>query len=186
MSFLPFRFKLTQIAVDTSAGPYKNYTVVLLGSDNGHVLKILASTEGANASFNTQLLEDIDVYNPNKSENTFFFFLIPCLFVFGLLLFLIIELFLRHLFPCFDSLYFLLSFSVLCFFLLYFSSSLFFLDLSFPLSLQSIVTLCIILYSCRRCFFYVVFCVQLEKWIYMKFDSHQTLDIMKTVSVMFC
>ncbi|XP_062255279.1 sema domain, transmembrane domain (TM), and cytoplasmic domain, (semaphorin) 6E isoform X1 [Platichthys flesus] len=60
------RFKLTQIAVDTSAGPYKNYTVVFLGSDNGHVLKILASTEGANASFGTQLLEDIDVYNPNK------------------------------------------------------------------------------------------------------------------------
>lgn len=63
------RFKLTQIAVDTSAGPYKNYTVVFLGSDNGHVLKILASTEGANASFSTQLLEDIDVYNPNKSDN---------------------------------------------------------------------------------------------------------------------
>ncbi|KAM4580298.1 sema domain, transmembrane domain (TM), and cytoplasmic domain, (semaphorin) 6C isoform 3-T5 [Odontesthes bonariensis] len=60
------RFKLTQIAVDTSAGPYKNYTVVFLGSDNGHVLKILASTEGANTSFSTQLLEDIDVYNPNK------------------------------------------------------------------------------------------------------------------------
>ncbi|CAJ1063039.1 sema domain%2C transmembrane domain (TM), and cytoplasmic domain, (semaphorin) 6E isoform X3 [Xyrichtys novacula] len=60
------RFKLTQIAVDTSAGPYKNYTVIFLGSDNGHVLKILASTEGANASFNTQILEDIDVYNPNK------------------------------------------------------------------------------------------------------------------------
>ncbi|XP_041844037.1 sema domain, transmembrane domain (TM), and cytoplasmic domain, (semaphorin) 6E isoform X1 [Melanotaenia boesemani] len=60
------RFKLTQIAVDTSAGPYKNYTVVFLGSDNGHVLKILASTEGANASFSTHVLEDIDVYNPNK------------------------------------------------------------------------------------------------------------------------
>lgn len=60
---------MTQIAVDTSAGPYKNYTVVFLGSDNGRVLKILASTEGANASFNTQLLEDIDVYNPNKSDH---------------------------------------------------------------------------------------------------------------------
>ncbi|KAM9723479.1 sema domain, transmembrane domain (TM), and cytoplasmic domain, (semaphorin) 6C isoform 2-T4 [Menidia menidia] len=60
------RYKLTQIAVDTSAGPYKNYTVVFLGSDNGHVLKILASTEGANASFSTQLLEDIEVYNPHK------------------------------------------------------------------------------------------------------------------------
>lgn len=55
--------------MDTSAGPYKNYTLVFLGSDNGHVLKILASTEGANASFSTQLLEDIDVYNPNKSDN---------------------------------------------------------------------------------------------------------------------
>lgn len=60
---------MTQIAVDTSAGPYKNYTVVFLGSDNGHVLKILASTEGTNVSFSTQLLEDIDVYNPNKSDN---------------------------------------------------------------------------------------------------------------------
>lgn len=73
MFFGSYRFKLTQIAVDTSAGPYKNYTVVFLGSDNGRVLKILASTEGANASFSTQLLEDIDVYNPNKSV---------CLFVF--------------------------------------------------------------------------------------------------------
>lgn len=54
--------------MDTSAGPSKNYTVVLLGSDNGHLLKVLASTEGANASFSTQLLEDVDVYNPNKSE----------------------------------------------------------------------------------------------------------------------
>uniref|UniRef100_A0A674P0N2 Semaphorin 6Cb n=1 Tax=Takifugu rubripes TaxID=31033 RepID=A0A674P0N2_TAKRU len=62
------RFKLTQIAVDTSAGPYKNHTVVFLGSDNGHVLKVLASTEGANASFSTLLLEDIDVYNPNKCD----------------------------------------------------------------------------------------------------------------------
>lgn len=66
------RFKLTQIAVDTSAGPYKNYTVVFLGSDNGHVLKVLASTEGANASFSTLLLEDIDVYNPNKSDHPSF------------------------------------------------------------------------------------------------------------------
>ena len=68
---------MTQIAVDTSAGPYKNHTVVFLGSENGHVLKILASTQGSNASFSTQLLEDIDVYNPNKSENhsyNFFYF----------------------------------------------------------------------------------------------------------------
>uniref|UniRef100_A0A3B4BF67 Sema domain-containing protein n=1 Tax=Periophthalmus magnuspinnatus TaxID=409849 RepID=A0A3B4BF67_9GOBI len=60
------RFKLTQIAVDTAAGPYKNYTVMFLGSDNGHVLKILASTQGSNTTFNTQLLEDMDIYNPDK------------------------------------------------------------------------------------------------------------------------
>ncbi|XP_072317564.1 sema domain, transmembrane domain (TM), and cytoplasmic domain, (semaphorin) 6C isoform X2 [Eucyclogobius newberryi] len=60
------RFKLTQLAVDTAAGPYKNYTVMFLGSDNGHVLKILASTQGTNTSLNTLLLEDIDIYNPDK------------------------------------------------------------------------------------------------------------------------
>ncbi|KAL2084502.1 hypothetical protein ACEWY4_020020 [Coilia grayii] len=59
------RFKLTQLAVDTAAGPYKNYTVLFLGSEDGRVLKVLASTH-ANASFSTQLLEDIDVYNPAK------------------------------------------------------------------------------------------------------------------------
>ena len=69
---------MTQIAVDTSAGPNKNHTVVFLGSDNGHVLKILASTEGANASFSSQLLEDIDVYNPSKSVG----FIYTLIFVF--------------------------------------------------------------------------------------------------------
>lgn len=69
-----FRFKLTQIAVDTAASPYKNYTVIFLGSDNGHVLKVLASTQGSNASFNTQLLEDIDIYNPEKSVYSSAFF----------------------------------------------------------------------------------------------------------------
>ncbi|XP_076136807.1 sema domain, transmembrane domain (TM), and cytoplasmic domain, (semaphorin) 6C isoform X1 [Alosa pseudoharengus] len=59
------RFKLTQLAVDTSAGPYKNHTVLFLGSEDGRVLKVLASTH-ANASFSTQVLEDIDVYNPAK------------------------------------------------------------------------------------------------------------------------
>ncbi|XP_062848552.1 sema domain, transmembrane domain (TM), and cytoplasmic domain, (semaphorin) 6E [Trichomycterus rosablanca] len=59
------RFKLTQLAVDTAAGPYKNHTVLFLGSENGHVLKILASTH-PNSSYSSQLLEDIDVYNPAK------------------------------------------------------------------------------------------------------------------------
>ncbi|XP_054636888.1 sema domain, transmembrane domain (TM), and cytoplasmic domain, (semaphorin) 6E isoform X2 [Dunckerocampus dactyliophorus] len=60
------RFKLTRITVDTSAGPNKNYTVLFLGSDNGHVLKVLTGTAGSNQSFATRLLEDIDVYNADK------------------------------------------------------------------------------------------------------------------------
>ncbi|XP_046702323.1 sema domain, transmembrane domain (TM), and cytoplasmic domain, (semaphorin) 6E isoform X2 [Silurus meridionalis] len=59
------RFKLTQLAVDTAAGPYKNHTVLFLGSENGHIQKILASMH-PNSTYSTQLLEDIDVYNPNK------------------------------------------------------------------------------------------------------------------------
>nr|XP_023657008.1 semaphorin-6D-like isoform X2 [Paramormyrops kingsleyae] len=59
------RFKLTQIAVDTSAGPYKNHTVLFLGSEDGRVLKILVSSNH-NTSFSPLLLEDIDVYNPAK------------------------------------------------------------------------------------------------------------------------
>ncbi|XP_076020525.1 semaphorin-6D-like [Genypterus blacodes] len=59
------RSKLTQIAVDVSAGPFKDRTVVFLGSDDGRVLKVLASTH-PNDSFGTKLLEDIDVYNPSK------------------------------------------------------------------------------------------------------------------------
>uniref|UniRef100_A0A8C7QNU5 Sema domain-containing protein n=1 Tax=Oncorhynchus mykiss TaxID=8022 RepID=A0A8C7QNU5_ONCMY len=56
--------RLTQIAVDTSAGPSKDRTVVFLGSEDGRVLKVLSSTH-PNASFGSQLLEDIDVYNPS-------------------------------------------------------------------------------------------------------------------------
>lgn len=71
--------------MDTSAGPFKNHTVVFLGSDNGHLLKVLASTQGSNASFSTQMLEDIDVYNPNKSD-ILFLVLLPSLSSFHLLL----------------------------------------------------------------------------------------------------
>uniref|UniRef100_A0A3Q2CGP1 Sema domain, transmembrane domain (TM), and cytoplasmic domain, (semaphorin) 6Ca n=1 Tax=Cyprinodon variegatus TaxID=28743 RepID=A0A3Q2CGP1_CYPVA len=59
------RSKLTQIVVDVSAGPLKDRTVMFLGSDDGHVLKVLASTH-PNDSFGSKLLEDIDVYNPSK------------------------------------------------------------------------------------------------------------------------
>ncbi|XP_023200855.1 semaphorin-6D-like isoform X2 [Xiphophorus maculatus] len=59
------RSKLTQIVVDVSAGPLKDRTVMFLGSDDGRVLKVLASTH-PNDSFGSKLLEDIDVYNPSK------------------------------------------------------------------------------------------------------------------------
>ncbi|XP_034401516.1 semaphorin-6D-like [Cyclopterus lumpus] len=59
------RSKLTQIVVDVSAGPFKDRTVMFLGSDDGRVLKVLASTH-PNDSFGSQLLEDIDVYNPSR------------------------------------------------------------------------------------------------------------------------
>ncbi|KAM6899682.1 semaphorin-6D-like [Xenentodon cancila] len=61
------RSKLTQIVVDVSAGPYKDRTVMFLGSDDGRVLKVLASTH-PNDSFGSKLLEDIDVYNPSKCD----------------------------------------------------------------------------------------------------------------------
>lgn len=59
------RSKLTQIVVDVSAGPNKNRTVMFLGSEDGRILKVLPHTH-PNNSVGTELLEDIDVYNPSK------------------------------------------------------------------------------------------------------------------------
>ncbi|XP_048059360.1 semaphorin-6D-like isoform X2 [Megalobrama amblycephala] len=59
------RYKLTQIVVDTAAGPHKNRTVVFLGSEDGRVLKVLTSIQG-NSSHGSRLLEDIDVFNPTQ------------------------------------------------------------------------------------------------------------------------
>ncbi|XP_078526774.1 semaphorin-6C isoform X2 [Lissotriton helveticus] len=59
------RFKLTRIAVDTTAGPYRNYTVLFLGSEDGKVLKVLSGTT-ENSTVETLLLEEIGVYNPAK------------------------------------------------------------------------------------------------------------------------
>ncbi|XP_077576281.1 sema domain, transmembrane domain (TM), and cytoplasmic domain, (semaphorin) 6C [Stigmatopora nigra] len=58
------RFKLTQIAADTSAGPDRNFTVLFLGSEDGRVLKVLADAD--NRTLGATLLEDISVYNPDK------------------------------------------------------------------------------------------------------------------------
>uniref|UniRef100_A0A674PQP4 Sema domain, transmembrane domain (TM), and cytoplasmic domain, (semaphorin) 6Ca n=1 Tax=Takifugu rubripes TaxID=31033 RepID=A0A674PQP4_TAKRU len=61
------RSKLTQIVVDVSAGLTKDRTVMFLGSEDGRILKVLASTH-PNNSVGTELLEDIDVYNPSKCD----------------------------------------------------------------------------------------------------------------------
>uniref|UniRef100_K7GFT7 Semaphorin 6C n=1 Tax=Pelodiscus sinensis TaxID=13735 RepID=K7GFT7_PELSI len=57
------RYKLTQLAVDTAAGPRGNYTVLFLGSEDGKVLKVLTGTQ-ENSSVETLLLEEISVYSP--------------------------------------------------------------------------------------------------------------------------
>lgn len=59
------RAKLTQIAVDVSAGPNKDRTVMFLGSEDGRILKLLASMR-PNASAGAELLEDIQVYDPSR------------------------------------------------------------------------------------------------------------------------
>uniref|UniRef100_A0A673GSI1 Semaphorin-6D-like n=1 Tax=Sinocyclocheilus rhinocerous TaxID=307959 RepID=A0A673GSI1_9TELE len=58
-------YKLTQIVVDTAAGPHKNRSVVFLGSEDGRVLKILTGTQ-ANSSRSSRLLEDLHVFSPTQ------------------------------------------------------------------------------------------------------------------------
>uniref|UniRef100_A0A8C8SHY7 Semaphorin 6D n=1 Tax=Pelusios castaneus TaxID=367368 RepID=A0A8C8SHY7_9SAUR len=59
------RYRLTAVAVDHSAGPYQNYTVIFVGSEAGMVLKILAKTRSFSLN-NSVLLEEIDAYNHAK------------------------------------------------------------------------------------------------------------------------
>uniref|UniRef100_A0A3Q3DUP9 Sema domain, transmembrane domain (TM), and cytoplasmic domain, (semaphorin) 6Ca n=1 Tax=Hippocampus comes TaxID=109280 RepID=A0A3Q3DUP9_HIPCM len=59
--------KLTQIAADVSAGPRKERAVVFLGSEDGRVAKVLVATLPHDTS-GSRLLEDIDVYDPDKCD----------------------------------------------------------------------------------------------------------------------
>ncbi|XP_004448153.1 semaphorin-6D isoform X12 [Dasypus novemcinctus] len=59
------RYRLTAIAVDHSAGPYQNYTVIFVGSEAGVVLKVLAKT-GPFSLNDSVLLEEIEAYNHAK------------------------------------------------------------------------------------------------------------------------
>uniref|UniRef100_A0A671LSR8 Semaphorin-6D-like n=1 Tax=Sinocyclocheilus anshuiensis TaxID=1608454 RepID=A0A671LSR8_9TELE len=59
------RYRLTALAVDNTAGPQKNYTVVFIGSEAGMVLKVLAKTSPLSLN-DSILLEEIDVFNQAK------------------------------------------------------------------------------------------------------------------------
>ncbi|KAM4602419.1 semaphorin-6D isoform 3-T4 [Polymixia lowei] len=59
------RYRLTALAVDNAAGPYRNYTVVFIGSEAGVVLKVLAKTSSVSLN-DSLLLEEIDVFNRAK------------------------------------------------------------------------------------------------------------------------
>lgn len=65
MGLSPGRSKLTQIAADVSAGPRKERAVVFLGSEDGRVAKVLVATL-PHDTLGSRLLEDIDVYDPDK------------------------------------------------------------------------------------------------------------------------
>ncbi|XP_040277597.1 semaphorin-6A isoform X2 [Bufo bufo] len=60
------RYRLTKIAVDTAAGPYRNHTVVFLGSERGVVLKFLARTGYSGFLSDSLFLEEMNVYNTEK------------------------------------------------------------------------------------------------------------------------
>lgn len=59
------RYRLTALAVDSAAGPNKNYTVVFIGSEAGIVLKVLAKSSPFSL-YDSVLLEEIDVFNRAK------------------------------------------------------------------------------------------------------------------------
>ncbi|XP_027035370.1 sema domain, transmembrane domain (TM), and cytoplasmic domain, (semaphorin) 6D, like isoform X8 [Tachysurus fulvidraco] len=57
------RYRLTAVAVDNAAGPYRNHTVVFIGSEAGVVLKVLVKSAVLNESV---VLEEMDVFNQAK------------------------------------------------------------------------------------------------------------------------
>ncbi|ELW64194.1 Semaphorin-6D [Tupaia chinensis] len=59
------RYRLTAIAVDRSAGPHQNHTVIFVGSEAGVVLKVLAKTSPFSLN-DSVLLEEIEAYNHAK------------------------------------------------------------------------------------------------------------------------
>lgn len=62
---LTSRALLTQVAVDGTAGPYSNTTVLFLGSNDGTVLKVLPPG-GPSGGREPILLEEINAYSPSR------------------------------------------------------------------------------------------------------------------------
>ncbi|XP_045672960.1 semaphorin-6C isoform X1 [Phyllostomus hastatus] len=62
---LTSRALLTQVAVDGTAGPYGNTTVLFLGSNDGRVLKVLPPGDQSGGR-EPILLEEIDAYSPSR------------------------------------------------------------------------------------------------------------------------
>ncbi|XP_041086114.1 semaphorin-6B-like [Polyodon spathula] len=61
------RYHLTKIVADIEAGPYRNHTVLFLGSDSGSVLKFLIKPKSESNPANSSLfLEEFEGYNPDK------------------------------------------------------------------------------------------------------------------------
>ncbi|XP_032090009.1 semaphorin-6C isoform X2 [Thamnophis elegans] len=59
------RYRLTRLAVDPSAGPSHNVTVLFLGSEDGTVLKVV-SRPTSNHTMQPLLLEEASVYQPSR------------------------------------------------------------------------------------------------------------------------
>ncbi|KAM9515208.1 semaphorin-6C [Guaruba guarouba] len=67
--------RLTRLAADTGAGPWRNQTVLFLGAEDGRVLKVLLAPGGSrepggdgDAASEALLLEDIDLYDPARCQ----------------------------------------------------------------------------------------------------------------------
>ncbi|XP_062922076.1 sema domain, transmembrane domain (TM), and cytoplasmic domain, (semaphorin) 6D, like isoform X4 [Mobula hypostoma] len=63
------RYRLTAIAIDNTAGPHQNYTVIFIGSEAGILLKVLTKTSPSSLN-DSILLEELDVFNPLKCSTT--------------------------------------------------------------------------------------------------------------------
>uniref|UniRef100_A0A7N8WRN6 Sema domain, transmembrane domain (TM), and cytoplasmic domain, (semaphorin) 6Bb n=1 Tax=Mastacembelus armatus TaxID=205130 RepID=A0A7N8WRN6_9TELE len=63
------RYQLNKIVVDTEAGPYRNRTVLFLGSSRGTILKFLIMPNQDNTVTNSNVfLEELEGFNPDKCE----------------------------------------------------------------------------------------------------------------------